>query len=516
MPIVDLFRRPVKGCNVTLILLIFRMLLPVVDLLPVVNYCCEAAAATATTTATTNIRRLKNTKRDVLEGRLNSAVLDYINKFGPLPSHLQLGKVTDGTPITSDSTIAATTNTTSTQIQQQQRPQQQEQQMQRASAQDFFTNLYYNIFNPTLRCRIGLPSTCICQEGDLRRAIVRAGTSFDNPTPITLCTGTITLQDSDIRNNNNKNDVQPINVTNKSFFIGCQAEKRKIFPKLRKKAICAISGNGQQTIFFGSPIQLFLQNIQLMNGYSSLSTMSTNTATNNHTSTTYGRTDISYFDSMGLGGALHLIGGKTFIDRVTFWNNVATTGGGAIYVGPTAQLTIASANFYNNYVAGNSINNTDKTDSGSGGALYIDGGVVIAAKGIYKENKVDIGYGGAVYAVEASIRLEDIEFESNVANQDGGAIAVRRSITQLASTTFEVNTARNGKGNALFIGDDLDDDIDGSFVYCDPLLLVNFCYGFDDGTAIYEIPGGNHSNTNCQEVGVSDIFSERCPNYIPP
>jgi hypothetical protein len=451
----------------------------------------------------------RSTKNAILEDRLNLAITDYINKFGPLPSGLKLPEETDdSTVLTSDSTVTATSSVSATQIQ------------QRTSVGDFFTDLYYTILNPTLRCRLGLPSTCLCQEGDLRRAIVRAGTSFDNPTPITLCAGTIVLQDSDIRGNKNNNnkDFQPINITNKSFFIGCQAKERIILPKLRKKPTCVISGNGQQTIFYGNPIQLFLQNIHLINSYASTSAMNKNTTTNSN------RRDVGDFPNTGMGGAIHLTGGKTFIDSVTFWNNAATIGGGAIYVGPTAQLTIASANFYNNHVSGSTASNTDgaqeqpqtETDKViAGGALYIDGGVVIAAKGIYKENTVDVGYGGAVYAVEASIRLEDIEFEANVANRDGGAVAVNRSITQLASTTFEINTATNGKGNALFIGDDLDHDIDGSYVYCDPIFSVNFCYGFDDGTAIFEMPGGNHSNTNCQEVGLSDIFSDRCPNYIP-
>jgi predicted outer membrane repeat protein len=512
MSIVYWLQRRTEGCYAIFLLLIFRIALPVV----IVNNSCNAAATTKTRTLNTD-NSIRSTNREVLESRLNSAVLDYINKFGPLPSSFQVQQETHGLPVTADSTTTATTNASTADIQQRTPPHQQ-----RASVGDFFMDLYYSILNPTLRCRIGLPSTCICQEDDLRRAIVRAGTSFDNPTPITLCAVTITLQDSNVRHNN-KNDFQPINVTNKSFFIGCQAKNPKILPKFRKRATCVISGNGQQTIFHGNPIQLFLQNIQLINSYASLSTMNNKTA-NGNTTTTSSRRDFSYYNNTGMGGAIHLTGGKTFIDSVIFRSNVATIGGGAIYVGPTAQLTIASANFYNNFVTNKNVNNTNNTEEQlqpnidkiiGGGALYIDGGVVIAAKGVYKENTVDTGYGGAVYAVEASIRLEDIEFEDNVANRDGGAVAVNRSIMQFASTTFEVNTALNGNGNALFIGDDLDDAIDGSYVYCDPIFSVSFCYGFDDGTAIYELPGGNHSNTNCQEVGLSDIFSERCPNYIP-
>jgi predicted outer membrane repeat protein len=145
----------------------------------------------------------------------------------------------------------------------------------------------------------------------------------------------------------------------------------------------------------------------------------------------------------------------------------------------------------------------------------VDGGIVIAAaSGTYSEN-VAMGYGGSIMAQEASIRFEDIEFKDNISHENGGAIAVNRSIVQIAGTIFDVNDGLIGNGDALYIADDLDGQIDGTYVFCDPSVPVSFCYGFDEGTAIYEIPGGLHSNTNCQEVGLSDIFSKQCPNYIP-
>jgi hypothetical protein len=165
-----------------------------------------------------------------------------------------------------------------------------------------------------------------------------------------------------------------------------------------------------------------------------------------------------------------------------------------------------------------------------GGAMYVNGGVVIAAEGKYTDNTMvcrntdspTTGVGGAILAFEASIRFEAVTFanneilgETDVSN-GGGAIAVNRSIAQLAGTVFEENDAgQGGNGDALYIADDLDDEIDGSYVYCDPNTQVSFCFGFDDGSAIYEAPGGSNENTNCREVGLSDIFSESCPNYIP-
>ena len=116
---------------------------------------------------------------------------------------------------------------------------------------------------------------------------------------------------------------------------------------------------------------------------------------------------------------------------------------------------------------------------------------------------------------EASMRFEVVEFNDNVSIEGGGAFAINRTIAQLAGSTFELNYVSKGEGDALFIADDLNDEIDGSYVFCDPTAPVSFCYGFDNGSAIFEVPGDVNPNTNCQEVGLSDIFSEKCPNYKP-
>ena len=52
-----------------------------------------------------------------------------------------------------------------------------------------------------------------------------------------------------------------------------------------------------------------------------------------------------------VGGAIYLSGGKTFVDNVLFLRNFALAGG-AIYVGPSAQLTIAKADFTRNNATG--------------------------------------------------------------------------------------------------------------------------------------------------------------------
>jgi hypothetical protein len=186
-------------------------------------------------------------------------------------------------------------------------------QQHRHLEKGFFSSLFDCIFNPSLLCAIGLPSSCICREDALRRAVLRAGNSFDNPTPIVLCTGTIIVS-------------KPLNVTGKSFFMGCTS------PNTWRA--CDLSGGRQHRIIEGNPIQLFLQNIRLLRG---------------HARTPLTTTTSDPLDMMG--GAICLTGGKTFMDNVILLQNTALAGG-AVYVGPGAQLTIASADFIGNNATG--------------------------------------------------------------------------------------------------------------------------------------------------------------------
>jgi predicted outer membrane repeat protein len=71
-------------------------------------------------------------------------------------------------------------------------------------------------------------------------------------------------------------------------------------------------------------------------------------------------------DDPMVGGAIYLTGGKTYLDNVIFFRNFALAGG-AIYVGPSAQLTIAGGTFLRNNATGtgtntDSINNSTNTN----------------------------------------------------------------------------------------------------------------------------------------------------------
>jgi hypothetical protein len=208
-----------------------------------------ALNTTATTTTTTTLH-------DQRLIRLKLATIEFVNKFGPLQSSYTPIKADEDED---DDDDANGSNSNSSNALTAIKPQQQKQQL---NIGNFFTSIIETVFNPTTRCRLGFKSSCICREDSFRRAILRAGSSFDNPTPITLCTGTITLTTQ------YELDVQykPINITNKSFFIGCTPTTKKKWLRRRPASSCTISGNGQYRMFYGNPVQLFLQNIQLING----------------------------------------------------------------------------------------------------------------------------------------------------------------------------------------------------------------------------------------------------------
>lgn len=110
---------------------------------------------------------------------------------------------------------------------------------------DMLEMIFNFLVSPTLLCFLGFASSCICQDDSLQRAILRSSTSFDNPTPIVLCAGTLEPK-------------KAVNVTGKSFFISCGAT--------RFWQRCSLSGGRRHRIFEGSPVQMFLQNIRIFHG----------------------------------------------------------------------------------------------------------------------------------------------------------------------------------------------------------------------------------------------------------
>lgn len=172
------------------------------------------------------------------------------------------------------------------------------------------------------------------------------------------------------------------------------------------------------------------------------------------------------------------------------------------------------------------------------------------------------GDGGAIIAVNSTITLNDITFQSNSAGRYGDAIALLNSDLDLSETIFidgnrkknkHVRSLKNNKdeddrhrdddrrrydddkyddayvqydddyvrrnidrfpsevsnfdgmGNLIFIGDDADPNGEGSFVDCDTDDPPLFCSGID----ILEV-GTTFNNTNCR-VEDEDV-SKACKN----
>jgi predicted outer membrane repeat protein len=137
-----------------------------------------------------------------------------------------------------------------------------------------------------------------------------------------------------------------------------------------------------------------------------------------------------------------------------------------------------------------------------GGAIHVAGGQVQMMMGQFNGNSAN-GFGGAVIGQLATMRMETVTFDMNTASEAGGAIAANGTILQLAGSLFlDGNTAKEGYD--IYIADDKNVSIDGTFVYCDVKMAVTFCSGIDSG-AIFEVPGDKFVNTNCPKDGLDEF-----------
>jgi len=99
-------------------------------------------------------------------------------------------------------------------------------------------------------CKIGfkIPPqlSCICQEDQLRDAVENASTDVTDATQIAICSkSTIVLSNG------------PIDITGKAIKFVCYANLLET---------CAISGGGQNRIFFGAPALLDIDFLRLIDG----------------------------------------------------------------------------------------------------------------------------------------------------------------------------------------------------------------------------------------------------------
>ena len=163
---------------------------------------------------------------------------------------------------------------------------------------------------------------------------------------------------------------------------------------------------------------------------------------------------------------------KFVAEEINFWDNHAmgTNEGGAIYARPLSTIELTKSSFNNNTCY-----------SGNGGAINLMSGCSLALEGktYFTDNESDIGSGGAIYAAfgaaGGSITFSDeVTFESNVASEHGGAIAIEFDaadiVSEAAAGTSPISTeildlarnnmvnfdssnnAKNGSGDAIYIG----------------------------------------------------------------
>lgn len=150
------------------------------------------------------------------------------------------------------------------------------------------------------------------------------------------------------------------------------------------------------------------------------------------------------------GGAIRIDGNqsKLVISGATFKDNTAVTGGGAVTVHESGEVSITDARFEGNQAGAN----------GDGGALKLSGtqNNVIIQGASFCNNQA--GNGGAVSFMSnssATITIKDSTFTSNIATNNGGAINVDSNSTYtfqtVSNNTFENNQAESGNGGAIAI-----------------------------------------------------------------
>ena len=206
-----------------------------------------------------------------------------------------------------------------------------------------------------------------------------------------------------------------------------------------------IDGGNAARIFSASNSNLVLNNLKLVNGYSSVNggaiyindTSSSLTISN---SVFENNTVKGTSSNIGLGGAIYSNSFITFKDNVTFKNNSASYRGGAIYA--VAGFNITGNNFY---AIGNSV-----PKSSNGGFVYTNGISYISGKNMLFANNYAGGssaISGAIYAYCSllSISGSNITFKNNYAKAGGAAIyAYQALLINVVDAVFDNNSGQTG------------------------------------------------------------------------
>jgi uncharacterized repeat protein (TIGR01451 family) len=158
-----------------------------------------------------------------------------------------------------------------------------------------------------------------------------------------------------------------------------------------------------------------------------------------------GNSSTQYNQAATNGGAYFISGGGVNVtgDASVISNTVTTGSGGGLYLDSSAALTVTGA-----------FDLQDNVAQVNGGGLYVsEGTLALDGTGIVSGNRATTGSGGAFYLVGVTRgNFKDLTFQSNHAQQNGGAIGVLASYLAFSGTTQVIsNTATAGDGGGLYL-----------------------------------------------------------------
>jgi len=129
------------------------------------------------------------------------------------------------------------------------------------------------------------------------------------------------------------------------------------------------------------------------------------------------------------GGAVYYnaTGGMNYIERSTFQNNQASTGGALSLSAGTMSLTSSSF---------------EENEASQGGAIYLNSGNLQISQSNFRSNSADDG--GGLYIQSGNTNLTECTFSNNTALNTGGAITLMGTNMTIQRSYFSANQAANG------------------------------------------------------------------------
>jgi predicted outer membrane repeat protein len=316
------------------------------------------------------------------------------------------------------------------------------------------------------RCRLFLPSDCICRQGQLMRTIRqnrKARICFKTTIKI----------------------YREIDITGKSFTISCAR------PQNDYRSKCKLVGSGRNRLFKGSPAIAVLQDIDMEKGSAKEGGIALLTGG----LARFVACAMLQSRATGHGGALRITGGAVEIYS-DFRNNSASGDGGAISAsGSSTSVTLSSEMYFNTAT--------------NGGAVSVVDGAQLRVTGNYFGNIAKVN-GGAFYLRNSSVIMR-VGAITNSAGSRGGSVYVKNARLTLEEGTTLFDPASKTRSNNLWVDDDDDPSDRGSFVRC---------FGPESAQDFEEIATGpdqtqKFRNTNCTQSTPRPTIAPAIPALWP-